>query len=93
MSAKDEDWQIAIVHGRHAVQQIFEITGTIEPLPFTTSTNGARNSDPHNLQLPHRPYDIELAPPGAEPVPRRSDLTHRPIAAVVTLTSPVRQPR
>jgi hypothetical protein len=58
--ASREDWQLAIVHGRHAVQQIFEITGTIEQLPFTPSTNGAGNPDPRNSQLPHRPNDIEL---------------------------------
>ena len=35
--AKNEDWQLAIIPGRHAVQQVFEITGTIEDLPFMPS--------------------------------------------------------
>jgi anti-sigma B factor antagonist len=59
--AKDEGWQLALVPGRHAVQQLFEITGTIEQLPFTHSSNGAGSYDPRNAQLPHRPYGVELA--------------------------------
>jgi anti-sigma B factor antagonist len=65
--AKDEGWQLAIVPGRHVVQQLFEITGMIEQLPFTPSTNGARNSDPRHAQLPHRPYAVELAAPARIP--------------------------
>jgi hypothetical protein len=59
--ADHEDWQLSIVPGRHAVQQVFEITGTIEQLPFTPSTNGAGDSDPRDSQLPRRPYDVALA--------------------------------
>jgi anti-sigma B factor antagonist len=59
--ANHEGWQLALVPGRHAVQQLFEITGTTEQLPFTPSTNGAGNSDARNSPLPRRSYDIELA--------------------------------
>lgn len=70
--ARREDWQLAIVPGRHAVQRLFEMTGTIEQLPFTAATS-ASSPDALNSPLPHRPYDIELAPwapgqPRADPI-------------------------
>jgi anti-sigma B factor antagonist len=55
--ANHEAWQLAIVPGRHDVQQLFEITGTIEQLPFTPNANGA---DPRDAQ--HRM--TSSSPPG-----------------------------
>jgi len=57
--AKHEGWQFSIVPGPHAVQRLFEITGTIEKLPFTPATT---NSSCLASQLPHRPVGVDPGP-------------------------------
>jgi anti-sigma B factor antagonist len=47
--AKDEGWQLAIIPGRRAVQRIFEITRTLETLPFTSVADGASMSEVREL--------------------------------------------
>jgi anti-anti-sigma factor len=51
--AKHEDWQLAIIPGRRAVQRVFEITGIVEELPFSSITD--------------RPSAPEASEPGSFP--------------------------
>lgn len=53
--AKQEDWQLAIVPGRHAVQRIFEITGVDEQLPFTSGPTGPEVALPRRSDLARLP--------------------------------------
>lgn len=80
-------WELAIVPGKPVVQQIFEITGTIEELPFTPCTNGAGNS---NSRSSHSPTDRMASSSPLERVAsrRRSNLSHGSIATI-TMASPV----
>lgn len=41
--AQHDNWELTIIPGPRAVQRIFELTGTIDRLPFATANGSAAN--------------------------------------------------